>query len=361
MTNHRTQRGFTLIELMLVVAITAMVMTVVAVGFQALLGAREAVNSLGDSTEAGPRILTMVERDLLGLWHHDVKGNKVLIGRNYDIAGNDADRIDFLTTTDAVGPVLDGQGQPRQPSICEVGYWIRENKEIPGLLELWRREDPMVDDNLLTGGTFQLVHDRLKSFNVTYFETLGHDAEPLVDWDSSKTDALPRRIKIEFTLERKLANRNEVSQAEIQDFEASTKRYTREVVFDRRIPDILKAGIAMVPVFPGKPADAGGGGGGPGGAGGQSGGGGPGQGRGPGGDGGRGGPGGIVPGQRGGNTRQPGQGQQGRNPGGQRGGQGAPPGGEFRPPGGNNPPININELLRGSGGGNPFGGRGGGR
>lgn len=254
--------GFTLIELVIAMGITVAIMTMVSAGFQSLLAAREEVNSLSDSTESGPRILTMVERDLLGLWHHDIKGNKVLIGRNFDIAGNDADRIDFLTTTDSVASIVDGQGQARHPSVCEVGYWIRENKEIPGLLELWRREDPMVDDNLLTGGTFQLVHDRLKSFNITYYETLGHDAEPLVDWDSSKTDALPRRIKIEFTLERKLANRNESTYAEIEDFEGSLKRYTREIVFDRRIPDILKAGIAMVPVFPPKPVDNSAGGGG---------------------------------------------------------------------------------------------------
>ena len=62
----------------------------------------------------------------------------------------------------------------------------------------------MVDDDLETDGTFQKVHDRLRSFNITYYNSLGHNAEEIFDWDSSTDDKLPRVIKIEFEIERKL-------------------------------------------------------------------------------------------------------------------------------------------------------------
>ncbi len=258
--------GFTLIEVLLALGVTAMAMVAISGAFISTLRARQEVQTLSESTEAGERILTLIERDLQGLWHHNIKDNLVLRGRNMDFGGFDADRIDFLTSTDAIGAVLDSRGELRKPSICEVGYWLKDNPKIPGLLELWRREDPMVDGELLTGGHFQLVSDRLKSFNITYFETLGYKAEELHEWDSSLEDMLPRRIKIEFRVHRRVANRNQTT-GEIQDFEKILKDYTRHIVFDPRIPEILLPGIAMLPLAPTRPKQ--GGGGGPAGDGGQ--------------------------------------------------------------------------------------------
>jgi hypothetical protein len=240
----------------LAVAITATVMVTVSTTFLATLRARETVASLRESTEAGPRILTLLERDLRGLWHHNIHDNRVLVGQNLDIAGFDSDRIDLITTTDSVGVLIDTYDLPQKPSISEVGYWLRENREIPGLMELWRREDPMVDDDLLTGGTFQLVHDRLKSFSIKYYETTGYDAEELLEWDSSTEDMLPRRIEIEFTIERKLTSLNVVSDSELEDFEGVLKTYKRHIVLDRRYMEILQPGVAMIPVLPLPPEES---------------------------------------------------------------------------------------------------------
>jgi hypothetical protein len=103
------------------------------------------VDELTESTEAGPRILNLIERDLRGLWTFNVAKNAVFRGRDMDVGGFEADRMDFLTTTDAVGYVLDSHGVPRKPTLCEVGYWFKPNPRFRELKELWRREDPMVD------------------------------------------------------------------------------------------------------------------------------------------------------------------------------------------------------------------------
>jgi len=351
---NRQDGGFTLIEVLLAIAITASVMVLVATSFIGILQAREKVNDQTESTEAGARILNLVQRDLDGLWYHNIKKNKVLVGRNHDIAGFAADKIDFLTSTDAANYVLDTTERLRKPSICEVGYWLKPNPDTAGLMELWRREDPLVDDELMTEGTFQLVHDRIRSFNLTYYETLGHRAEELNDWDSSVADQLPKVIKIEFSIERKFASRNRGSSAEVEDPEGAIKKYTRHIVFDQRFKDVLKPGVALVPILPRRPTqDAGGGATGPRGP------------AGPGGEAGKGrgegigktitqdGPGGRGRSRTDGNrTTQTGFGTgrgAGRGAGGGRGGQTLPPG--FFPGSGSNPGFNLGDLFKQFGGG----------
>ncbi|MBK8100511.1 MAG: prepilin-type N-terminal cleavage/methylation domain-containing protein [Planctomycetes bacterium] len=266
-SSHRTSgcrtSGFTLIELLIAIAITSSVMLTVGTTFRVMLDSRQVIDELSESTEAGPRILNLIERDLRALWTYNVKKNAVLRGRSLDIGSFEADRIDVITGTDAIGYVLDNDNVQRKPTVCEVGYWLKQHPRYD-LMELWRREDPMVDQELITQGSFQLVYDRLKSFKITYYKTLGHEAEELNEWDSSLDDELPRRIKIEFTLERKRGSKNVVSDAEVEDFEGAEKTYVRHIVLDRRMQEALQAGIAMVPVAPPEPeeAEAGGGGGG---------------------------------------------------------------------------------------------------
>ncbi|MEO6593579.1 MAG: prepilin-type N-terminal cleavage/methylation domain-containing protein [Planctomycetota bacterium] len=358
MHDKNKQSGFTLLEVLLAIAITSTVMITVGSTFHVLLNARDVVDDLTESTEAGPRILNLIERDLRGLWTYNVTNNAVFRGRDMDVNGRDADRMDFLTTTDAVGFVLDSHNQPRKPTLCEVGYWFKTNPRYRDVFEMWRREDPMVDNDIITQGSFQLVHDRVKSFKVTYFDTLGYEAEELLEWDSTLEDKLPQRIKIEFTIERRLSNRNVVSDLEVEDFEGAEKTYVRHIVFDRRMKDILQAGTARVPVFPPEPvAEAGGGPAGPAGSGGGPGGpGGKGEGEGSAartiagrkpGEGGRGqtaGEGGGRGPATGGGTRGPGQ---GAGPGGFPGG--LPSGGA--PPSGLPPGFNLGELFGGGAGG----------
>ncbi|HEX6811430.1 MAG TPA: prepilin-type N-terminal cleavage/methylation domain-containing protein [Planctomycetota bacterium] len=348
------QSGFTLIEVLLAIGITATVMVTVGSTFHVLLNARDVVDDLTESTEAGPRILNLIERDLRGLWTYNVHNNAVFRGRDMDVNGRDADRMDFLTTTDAAGYVLDLQDVPRKPTICEVGYWFKQNKNYRDVFEMWRREDPMVDQELTTQGSFQLVHDRVKSFKVTYYDSLGYEAEERLEWDSSVDDMLPKRLKIEFTIERRRSNRNVVNDVEIEDFEGAEKSYVRHFVFDHRLDKILQAGTARVPLLPPEPvAEAGGAG--PAGSGGEGGGPGP----GPGGrkattettfGAGR----GESPFMAGRNTPQPGgQTTTSRRPG---GGPGTAPGGGSA--GGLPPGFDLGRFLSGLGGSGGGGGGG---
>ncbi|MBL8722508.1 MAG: prepilin-type N-terminal cleavage/methylation domain-containing protein [Planctomycetes bacterium] len=245
--------GFTLIEVLVAISITATVMLTVGTTFRVMVDARDVVDELTESTEAGPRILNLIERDLRSLWTYNIGNNAVLRGRSLDIGSFEADRIDFLCTTQAVGYVLNAQSQPRRPAVCEVGDWLKPNPRYRDLMELWRREDPMVDRDLITQGSFQLVHDRIKYFKISYFKTLGNKAEELHEWDSSADDQLPRRIRIEFQIERRRGSGNTVNAVEIDDFEDAEKKYVRHFVLDADAVDALRSSEAVIPLLPVEP------------------------------------------------------------------------------------------------------------
>jgi prepilin-type N-terminal cleavage/methylation domain-containing protein len=359
MTTNK-QSGFTLIEVLLAVAITATVMLTVGTTFHIMLNARDIVDDLAESSEAGPRILNLIERDLRGLWTYNIKNNKVFKGTVADVNGRDADRMNFLTTTDSVGTVTDLQSVPHKTTLCEIGYWFKPNPRFRDVFELWRREDPMVDEELSTQGSFQLVHDRVKNFKIRYFASLGFEAEELLEWDSSVEDKLPKRIKIEFTIERPRSSSNVVSDLEVEDFEGAEKTYVRHFVFDDRLNDILAANSARIPVLP-PPPTADGGNGDPAAAGGPAG---P---AGPGGPGGPAGPGGQTNVSKGRATTKvstggpldipigakPGMGStQGRTGGGARGT--SPTGGQ--PPTQLPPGFDFRQIFGGLGGGSGSGG-----
>jgi len=251
----RPQAGFTLLEVLLAMAISAAAIVTVGMTFEATLRAKTSVDNLSNSTSVGPRIMALLERDLGGLWHHNIKNNRIFVGRNMDIGGIEADRLDFLTCTDSVGYVVDSNSRELRPSICEVGYWLRPHPRYPELMELWRREDPMVDDDLMRGGRFQLVSDRIKEFKILHYETLGYEAEEKFEWDSSERDTLPRRIKVEFVVEPLRTNRNAEAAFEIEDPDRTEQRFVRHFVFDRRYSDVLAGGVAMKPVIPGPPEE----------------------------------------------------------------------------------------------------------
>ncbi|MCA8956511.1 MAG: prepilin-type N-terminal cleavage/methylation domain-containing protein [Planctomycetes bacterium] len=353
--------GFTLVEVLVAILITSVIMLTVSTTLFTTMSARKQVDTLTESTEAGSRILALIERDLRGLWTHNIKKNAVLKGVNRDIAGPPADRIDFLTNTDSIATVQSTTDHPVRASVCEVGYWLRSNPSDPLLMELYRREDPMVDDDLTRGGTFQLVHNRIREFNITYYKTLGHNAEEFNDWDSSTDDALPRVIKVEFTIERKLSSSNEVQSREVSDFENNNKKYVRYIVLEKDQVDLLKPQAALIPVLPTRPKalDEKGGNGqgnspsGPGGALGPAG---PGRAVSFGGDGqqqrGQRGQRGNQGGERGGN-----RGNNGRT-GGRSGSQGLPNGFPGLGQGSNSGGFDINSLIRQFGGTGGVGGRG---
>jgi hypothetical protein len=195
-----------LVELMVAVAIMALVMTALLGTVQSTISARDEAEIEIASVRDGPRILDMIERDLRALHIYNLEKGAVLRGKRQSPGGLRGDRIDFLCTNDASRRLGDGaetveSGGDVAADINEVGYALRPSPLSNDFLELWRREDVFVDDEPFDGGTFEKIHDRVTRLEITYLTHLGAKADEETDWDMTEKKRLPGGVRIDLELQ----------------------------------------------------------------------------------------------------------------------------------------------------------------
>lgn len=244
--------GFTLVEVMLALLIMSGMMLAITQVLSSARTARDLIHNAQESQLAGPAILDLVARDLAGMVVANRPELDLLRVEDNAKFGLDADRIDFVTSTDSVLLTPNDAGtRYLRATTNEVGYVLKSNRDFEGeFLELWRREGFGVDDEPFEGGRFTFLHDRVRGFEVLVFDENGPDAEPIESWGIATADeeyrGLP--VRIEVRLELELAPRL------INQQSTYMPEQKRRVVYQRmiQIPQRLKDARAVrpVPVIP---------------------------------------------------------------------------------------------------------------
>jgi prepilin-type N-terminal cleavage/methylation domain-containing protein len=250
--------GFTLVEVLLTLVIMGMIMVSMTQILTAARTSRDTIHNIQETELAGPAILDMLERDLRGVSTFDRTRLLHLRVKNRVILGFDADSLDFVTTTDSLSLHAEDNRFVRADA-NEVGYRLKSSQTSEQFLEIYRREAYGIDDDPFEGGTFMLLHDRVKGFDIQCFAKDGPDEQPLAEWGASNNDqniGLPARIEITLTLE--LAPRLVNEQMNIAPIDRRTMSYKRVI----RLPESLRRDetnipIAMIPEVP-KPSGGGG-------------------------------------------------------------------------------------------------------
>lgn len=199
---RRRSLGFTLIEVMVALLISALVMTSVLGSLDYTQKAVDAIHNVVETESAGPRLLQLIREDLGRLAVYDVSEYTVFLGVNESIAGADADWMDFLVRRQSMRPIVDFKLNREVSSpLNEVGYRLRMNPNSRDFMEIYRREDFMADDEPFKDGTFTLLYDRVTNFDVRYFKKPELDPPWEEEWDSREMQALPYAIQIDLELE----------------------------------------------------------------------------------------------------------------------------------------------------------------
>ncbi|MFT5286968.1 MAG: prepilin-type N-terminal cleavage/methylation domain-containing protein [Planctomycetota bacterium] len=237
--SNNANSGFTLIEVMLVLMIMSGIMVVITQVLTAARTTRDTIHNVRETQLAGPAILDLLETDLRSMYLFGFDDASSLMVTDRVLSGLDADRIDFVTTTNGMVPYrVDGTRFARA-DVNEVGYCLRPNPDNNDFLEMYRRESFGVDDEPFVGGRYTFLHDRIVAFDIKVFDEDGIDAEELETWgvDGDESTGLPVRIEIELALE--LAPRLIREQLRVAPI------HTRTVVHRRviRFPEMLRESI----------------------------------------------------------------------------------------------------------------------
>lgn len=249
------------------VILTVLIMSMLLTGISQVLSStritRDSIYNLQETMLAGPAILDLVERDLRGIVTLGIPRENQLRVVNRVLGGNDADSLDFLTTTDGLLWEEAG-GRMVRADWNEVGYRLRPNPENDDFFELYRREafgsDSYTGD-AFDQGRYTFLHDRIKSFDIQVFAEDGEDAEPEEEWGSAsdaEIQGLPARLEITMVVE--LAARISREGMPIAAFGRLEQTYRRIV----RLPESLRLDARQtprlaVPAFPSEEEQAGGG------------------------------------------------------------------------------------------------------
>lgn len=233
--------AFTLVEVLVVLLIVSGIMLAMTQLLEAARISRDTIHNIQETQLAGPAIMDLIERDLRALVAYDRPPDQLLRIKNRVILGHDADRIDFLTSTDSVVATEIDRNFLRA-DINEVGYMLRVNPKDDEFLELYRREDFFVDEEPFDGGAYTFLHDHVKHFEIQVFEEDGRDAKPIEEWGVREDQVgLPKRIEIRLTLE--IAPRLTQEQVRFAPVDMRTITYTRIL----RFGDDLLAQVEISP------------------------------------------------------------------------------------------------------------------
>jgi prepilin-type N-terminal cleavage/methylation domain-containing protein len=174
----KSQRGFTLVEIMIAVGIGGMLLTMVFTSLSTMIRSRQAIVDFSTPYVVGPQILDTIEADLRNAYFYDFEDNDAFWGADAEVAGREADGLSFLTAS--LGRVGEqelrstrriGQAEEthrRRSPMSEVQYVCRRSPVNQDWLELWRREDFYVDDLIHDGGIYRCLHDRVFDLKLEY-------------------------------------------------------------------------------------------------------------------------------------------------------------------------------------------------
>jgi general secretion pathway protein J len=202
----RNETGFTLIEVLLAMAILAVIMSVVYGSFSTAGRNVEQAEAARDETDLARTLLSKLTDDLANAYFNpgmsqvdpNTKANvnlTILYGKKTEAGvGDDKVRRDSLSLTTLTNWRKPGS---QETELLEVGYFFKEKPD--GGYSLYRREKRELSADVppLEGGVEYEITDRVEGLQFRYYSgTTWVD-----EWDTRTLGRLPQRVELALTLD----------------------------------------------------------------------------------------------------------------------------------------------------------------
>lgn len=193
--------GFTLVEVLIAIAILAMISTLLFTSFSSLKRSKDGVRRVSERHREGRMAISRISRELQSAYiskHLPPDINQAVVRTAFiGTEGAPADRIDFNAF---VHRRLDRDA--RESDQVELSYLGMANETERGVFDLVRRVNPRLDHEPEKGGRLQVLATDIDLFDLRYLDPLtGMWAE---EWDSTESikqfERMPLQVRVLLVL-----------------------------------------------------------------------------------------------------------------------------------------------------------------
>ncbi len=189
--------GFTLLEVLVAVAILALISAMLWYSFSQTFESIDLVRADADLLRQSRQVTSRIPRELQSAFLP--LSLSPTAGAKYEFVGEDEGDLDKIRFDSLSHTKLYQDANESDQS--ELAYFVEDDPKNAGLYRLMRREDPVIDDRPEEGGTALVIAERVKVFDLTYYDA--NRDEWLDEWDSTRSDQsgrLPYSVRMRLTM-----------------------------------------------------------------------------------------------------------------------------------------------------------------
>jgi general secretion pathway protein J len=197
MTARRRLRGFTLIEVLISIAILAAITSLLFGAFSALKRSKDGLSRLQDRQREGRLAMARITRELQSAYlsAHMPLNQSLLVQRTIfkGERGTPADRVDF---TAFANQRLDKNSHVSDQ--CELSYFGSPNPDGSGTNDLVRRIDTEIDLEPTKGGRIDVLATDIDLFDLQYLDA--QTGQWQESWDTTQSTGQPDRLPLQVRI-----------------------------------------------------------------------------------------------------------------------------------------------------------------
>lgn len=194
-----TPRGFSLMEVMIAVAITALMGAMVSMAFQTGFRAKEVVETEADHYRMLRAAMNRMAREIGSAYVSDRYDATRYRDQN-DRPTNFVGEHDRLLFTTFAHQRLYTDAKESDQAVVEYSVQSSTQKGAHGRQDLMRRENANVEGRMDRGGSTDVLFEGVKKLEFSYWDS--QRKEWLDEWDTRRTEKksiLPTRVRITLT------------------------------------------------------------------------------------------------------------------------------------------------------------------
>jgi len=194
--SSRRARGFTLMEVMIAVAITAMMGGLIAMAFQTGFTAKEVVEADADHYRMLRGAMNRMAREIGNAYvsdRYDTKRYRDQSERPTNFVGEE----DSLLFTSFSNQRLYTDAKESDQVVLEYSVKTSSDRDARGRQDLMRRANPNVEDRMDRGGSEELLFEGVKRLEFAYWDSQRKEWDD--EWDTRRPERqnlLPTRVRI---------------------------------------------------------------------------------------------------------------------------------------------------------------------